>query len=255
MILGYDEAGEGPVLLLVHGFPLDRSMWEHQLEGLSDIRRVVAVDLRGRGKSPLEKMEGSTINDYADDVAETVDALGVESVDLAGLSMGGYVVFAVRRRHRDKVRSIVLIDTKAEDDSPEAKEAREKTAAQITEQGTGPLVEGLLPKILAEGASEELKAVTRKMFENTPPKAAAADALAMRDRLDSTPDLAKINVPSLVLHGEQDQIMPLESAKEMAGKILGAKLVPVPGAGHLSPLENPGAVNAAIREFLSRINA
>ncbi|MGH9197635.1 MAG: alpha/beta fold hydrolase, partial [Acidimicrobiia bacterium] len=93
MVLGYDEAGSGPVLLLVHGFPLDSTLWEKQLEGLKDIRRVVAVDLRGRGKSKADP-NGWSVDLYADDVAKTIDSLGGDPVDVAGLSMGGYVVFA-----------------------------------------------------------------------------------------------------------------------------------------------------------------
>lgn len=248
--LGYDETGSGEALLLVHGFPLDRTMWVHQLEGLKDRRRVVAVDLRGRGKSAHISAEGATIEGYADDVAATIEALGVDQVDLAGISMGGYVAFSFWRRHRDKVRSLLLIDTKAEADSPEAKEGREKTAELVREKGGGALVEGLLPKILAPGATDEVRQQVRRMFEDTPGEAGAADALAMRDRAHSTGDLASIDVPTIVIQGAEDQLMPTQGAEKMASEIPGATFVAVPNAGHLAPLENPEAVNAAIRDFL-----
>lgn len=252
--LGYDESGSGPVLLLVHGFPLDRTMWEEQLKGLSDVRRVIAVDLRGRGKSPATDTEGWTIDLYADDVARTIEGLGVDKVDLAGLSMGGYVVLAFWRRHKDKVRSLLLIDTKAEADSAEAKEGREKTAALVREKGTAELVEGLFPKIFAPASGDKVKDKVRRMFENTPGATAAADALAMRDRPDSTPDLSRISVPTLVLQGEQDALMPVEGARAMAEKVPGARFVSTPNGGHMAPIENPEAANAAIREFIAGLS-
>lgn len=250
MTLGYDEAGNGPVLLLVHGFPLDRTIWSEQLRELSDIRRVVAVDLRGRGKSPAIATDGWTVDLYADDVAATIESLSADKVDLAGLSMGGYVVMAFWRRHQEKVRSLLLIDTKAEADSAEAKEGREKTAALVREKGTGELVEALFPKIFAPMTGDEVKAKVRTMFESTSGETAAADALAMRDRTDWTPDLAGISVPTIVIQGNQDALMPAEGARAMTEKIPGAKFVTIENAGHMAPLENPTAVNRAIREFL-----
>lgn len=250
MVLGYDEAGSGPALVLVHGFPLDRTLWAGQLDGLKDIRRVVAVDLRGRGKSNADP-DGWSVDLYADDVAETIDSLGSEPVDVAGLSLGGYVVFALLRRHPEKVRSVILIDTKAGDDPPEAKEAREKTAAAAREQGTMAIAETLIPKLVSPGASEEVKKKALSMSKNTAGETAAADALVMRDRPDSTHDLGTIKVPAIVIHGEDDQLMPVAGAKEMAELIPGAKFVTIPQAGHLAPLENPSAVNDALRAFLT----
>ncbi|MEO7804582.1 MAG: alpha/beta hydrolase [Actinomycetota bacterium] len=249
--LGFDEAGSGSVLLLVHGFPLDRTMWAAQLTGLSDIRRVVALDLPGRGKSEGVKDDAWTIDGYADEVARLVDELGVDQVDLAGLSMGGYVAFAFLRRHTAKVRSLILVDTKAADDPAEAKEGRVNTAALVREKGTVELVGGLLPKLTAPNADEAVISSARKMFENTPGETAACDALAMKDRVDSTPALATIEIPTLVLHGAEDQLMPVAGAEEMASKIPGAKFVSIANGGHLSPMENPTAVNKAIREFLT----
>lgn len=248
-VLGFDEAGEGDVLVLVHGFPFDRRMWEFQVRGLSSDRRVVAVDLRGRGKSP-EEGDGWTMETYARDVAATVDSLGVDQVDIAGMSMGGYVVMAFFKLFPEKVRSLIFIDTKAGDDAPEAKEAREKTAALVREKGTLELANGLLPKLMRPEPSEEVSEKARQMFADTPAETAAADALAMRDREDSTSLMAGVSVPTLVLHGELDQLMPLEVGTQLAGSIPRGKLVPIPDAGHLAPMENPAAVNAAIAQFL-----
>lgn len=249
MILGFDEKGSGDALVLVHGFPVDRRMWQAQLDGLAGIRQVVAVDLRGRGKSPAAAEGG--IDDYADDVADTIKSLGVGKADVAGLSMGGYVLFALWRRHPEVVRSLILIDTKAGEDPPEAKEGREKTAALVTEKGTATLIDGLFPKIFAPNVSEDVKDATRPMFEESPSAATAMDALAMKDRPDSTADLDSITVPALVIHGEEDQLMPVEGAREMAAKIPASKFVSIPKAGHFAPMENPGAVNLAIKDFLA----
>lgn len=249
--LGYDEAGTGPVLLLIHGFPLDRTLFAEQLKGLSDIRRVVAVDLRGRGKSPSSDLEGVTIDTYADDVALTIESLGVDKVDVGGLSMGGYVVFSLLRRHPGKVASVILIDTKSQADGDEAKQGREKVAALVREQGTGALLDTLLPKLASPSTNDAVLGKLRTMFEATPPETAAADALAMRDRLDSTGDLGSIVVPGLVIHGEDDALMPLEGAREMADAIPGAEFVAIPRAGHVAAIENPEAVNSAVRKFLA----
>lgn len=254
MPLAYEERGDGPVLLLVHGFPLNRTMWLPQLSGLAKVRRVVAVDLRGHGLSQDPTPGDYSMELFADDVAATLEDLGVPRADVAGLSMGGYVVFAFWRRHREMVRSIVLCDTKAEADTPEGKEGREKTAALVRDRGLRPLYEQLEAKMFGSNPSEEVKATVQRMFLDTPPEVAAADALAMRDRPDSTADLAGIAVPTLWLHGEEDALMPLEGARATAARIPGSTFVPIPKGGHMSPLENPEAANEALAGFLKPLS-
>ena len=252
--LGYDEAGEGPPLVLVHGFPFDRRMWASQLEELADIRRVVAVDLRGRGLSPHPAGGGWTIDDHADDVARTIEALGAGPVDVGGLSMGGYVLFALLRRHPALIRSLLLMSTRAGADSPEVRAARDRQAAQVRVEGTGALAETLLPRVLAPGADEAFHAGVRPMFDDTPGDTAAADLVAMRDRPDSTPGLASIRLPTLVLHGDEDQLVPVDAARAMAASIPGAQFSAVPRAGHLAPLENPRDANLDLKLFLARVS-
>ncbi|MGH2707924.1 MAG: alpha/beta fold hydrolase [Actinomycetota bacterium] len=248
--LGHDEAGSGPLLLLVHGFPFDRRMWAGQLAGLSHLRRVVAVDLRGRGKSAGLVPDRPSIDAHADDLARTIVALGHDQADVAAQSMGGYIAFALWRRRPEVVRSLILINTRAEADSPEARAGRDASAALVGERGTIALADQMLPRLLAPGAGSDIRALVSQMFEETPAETAAADLLAMRDRPDSTPTLTTISVPALVIHGEQDAIVSLQSAGSMAARIPGGRFVVVPGAGHLSPMENPEAVNAAVAEFL-----
>lgn len=251
MELGYDEAGEGKVLLLVHGFPIDRRIWAHQMSGLSDVRRVVAVDLRGRGKSPAPAEGGWTIDTHADDLAETIKALGVDAVDLGGISMGGYIAFSMLRRHPELVRSLILVSTRATADPPEYKTGRVTTAERARRYGTRALAGSMLPNLLAEGAPESVQEEVLAMFDAIPGETSANDSLAMKDREDSTPMLGSIKLPTLVIEGAGEQLLPAGSGKALADAIPGARLASIPGGGHFVPVENPDGVNEAVREFLS----
>jgi 3-oxoadipate enol-lactonase len=251
MELGYDKAGTGPTLVLIHGFPFDRRMWSNQLDELSEHRTVVAPDLRGRGLSPAEAEEGWTLDDYADDVARLIHSLGdAVAVDVGGLSMGGYIAFALIRRHPALVRSLVLMSTRAEADTPDVRKAREEQAELVRAEGTGALAEKLIPRLLGPDAPDAVRGLLEQMFDDTPGATAAADLIAMRDRPDSTPDLGSIAVPTLVLHGDDDAIAPVDSARAMAGAIPGAHFASIPGGGHLTPLGKPVIANAAIGAFL-----
>jgi 3-oxoadipate enol-lactonase len=249
--LGYDEAGEGKVLLLVHGFPADRRLWAHQVSGLSDLRRVVAVDLRGRGKSPAPAEGGWSMTTHADDLAETIESLGVDQVDLGGISMGGYIAFAFAHRYPHLLRSLILVSTRAIADPPEYKTGRITTAERARRFGTRALAGSMLPNLLAEGASQEVQDEVLVMFDDLPADTSAEDSLSMKDRPDSTSLLPSIAVPTLVIEGAGEQLLPAGTAKAMAEAIPGARLVSIPRAGHFAPVENPDAVNGAIRGFLS----
>ena len=253
MELAYEERGSGPVLLFIHGFPFDRTMWVAQLAGLAKIRTAVAVDLRGHGLSDVMSGGDFSMDLFADDVAKTLDAIGADKADIVGLSMGGYVLFSFWRRHPERVRSLIFIDTKAEADSDEAKAGREKTAETAASQGMQPIYETLASKVVGSSPSVEVQDKLKKMMLGTAPEVAAADALAMRDRADSTADLPNITVPVLWLHGEEDALMPIEGARASAAKVPGAKFVSIPKGGHVSPMENPEAVDAAIQEFLKSL--
>ncbi len=252
MQLAYEESGSGPVLAFIHGFPLDRRMWIGQLSGLARKRRCVALDLRGNGLSTIDDENPTfTMDLLADDVAATLDELGVDQADICGLSMGGYVAFALWRRHRDRVRSLILCDTKAEADGDEAKAGRVKTAQLVREQGMERLVETLAPKLLGSNPTEESRTLLRDMFLAQPPNVIAADALAMKDRPDSTPDLPGVTVPVLWIHGDADQLMPIDGARATAEKIPGSTFTAIAGGGHMAPMEFPDAANKAIASFLA----
>lgn len=239
-----------PALVLLHAFPLDRTMWDRESAALADAASpIVAPSFPGFGRSQVPKRQPS-LDDYADAVVAVMDAAKVERAAIAGCSMGGYVAFAIWRRHRARVAGLALIDTKAEADTPEAAQNRIRLAETIREHG----VEALLktpPKWLRDGSSRwpALKELIRAQDR----EAVAQASVAMAGRPDSTADLAAIDVPTAILVGEADAITPLAAARAMSEAIPQATLSVIPDAGHLSNLEAPDAFDRAMRAWLRRI--
>jgi len=254
--LAYVDEGSGPPVVLVHGFPLDHAMWDAQVDVLKGQCRVIVPDLRGFGQSDVT--EGTvTMEQFADDVAGLLDALGVrEPVVLAGLSMGGYVAFQFFRRHRGRLRALVLCDTRAGADTPQAAAARRETAEKVLREGPGSLVENMPAKLFAAATLKDRPGVAeslRRVIASTDPRGIAAASLGMAQRPDVTAMLPEVDCPTLVVVGREDAISPPEEMRQLAAAIPGARLVEVPEAGHMSPMENPAAVNAALREFLASL--
>lgn len=253
--LFYRRRGEGQAdsLLLVHGFPLDHRLWSAQLAGLSSGIDVIAPDLPGCGRSEVPRGP-YTMEQQADSLVALLDTLRLDRVIVGGLSMGGYIAFAFWRRHAQRVRALILADTRAEPDSPVAQTRRDEAVARIQEQGGEPYARSMLPNLLDSHNLETPVAARASAIMGSQPAQGMIGALqGMRDRADSRPTLATIDVPTLVLVGESDSITPSDTAREMTSAIPGASLAIVPRAGHLSPLENPRAFNAAVRSFLGRI--
>jgi len=238
-----------PALVLLHAFPLDRSMWDREVRALSDAASpIIAPSFPGFGKSELPPDEPS-LDDYADAVIAVLDAARVERAAFAGLSMGGYVAFAIWRRHRARVERLALIDTKAEADTPEARENRTRLAGLIREHG----IEALLktpPKWLREGAPQW--PAVKELIRAQRPEAVAQASVAMGGRPDSIADLATIDVPTAVIVGEADAITPLANAKTMHERIRHSSLTVIPDAGHLANIEAPEAFDKALRAWLNR---
>ena len=257
MRLAFDDDGPGPVVVLLHGFPLDRTMWEHQVEAVGALYRVITPDLRGHGETPSP--EGIyPIDDMADDVIELLDALRItEPVVLGGLSMGGYVALSIAVRHPKRLRGLMLLDTKAEADTPEAAAQREVLARTIEEAGsTAAVAEAMLPKMLApttKARHPELARHLDRQFRHASPMGLAGALRGMAVRPDRTPDLHRIATPTLVLAGADDAITPPAGMKTLAEALPSAHFVEVPDAGHLSPLENAEATNAAILAFFKSL--
>jgi 3-oxoadipate enol-lactonase len=253
--LAVEVRGDGPAILFVHGYPLARSIWSHQIDGLEGWRRI-APDLRGMGESEAPDL-GYGMATYADDLIAILDHLGVERAVVAGLSMGGYVAFELVRRCRTRIIGLVLADTRAEADSAEARRRRETAAQQVREHGAAAIADAMLPEMLAPRAKEKDPALADRvwrMMAATPVPGIVGALSAMRDRADSTPLLPTLgDIPTLVLVGAEDRISPLDGARAMADRIPGARLLVVPDAGHLAPLEAPEHTTAELRRFLAQI--
>ncbi len=251
----YDVRGKGPAVLLLHAFPLGRSMWEPQVEALATTHRVVRFDARGFGGSQLDDVAPLTMERIADDGACLLDQLWIDKAVVHGCSMGGYAAFAFARRHPRRLAGLVLQDTRAGADTPEGRAGRAALAAKVLEEGAAAAVEAFLPKLLGETSHREraaLVAALRERILATPPRAIANALHGLAARADSRAMLPGISVPTLVLVGEEDVLTPPDEAKALSAAIPGARLETIPRAGHLANLENPDAVNAALRAFLAR---
>ena len=253
--LAVEVRGKGPAVLLVHGYPLDRTLWAAQLAGL-DGYRLIAPDLRGLGLSDAPDL-GYSMPTYADDLAALLEALQVDEVVLVGLSMGGYVAFEFLRRHRERVRALVLFDTRADADAPDVRRARDQQSSLAREQGAAAIAEHMLPRMLAPGAAQSMPSVVervRGMMLGAPVAGIAGALAAMRDRTDSTALLATLDdLPTMVVVGEEDAMTPVDLARAMASAVPGARLEVIAGAGHLPPLEAPADVNAVLLDFLKSL--
>lgn len=244
----YDR-GTGPTLLFVHGFPLDHTMWSGQLEAFPEFR-VIAPDLRGFGGTDPTG-ESASMERYADDLASLLQALGVtDRICLCGLSMGGYVAWQFWRRHASRLAGLILCDTRAGVDSPQAAQDRRRNAERVLNEGPGFLADLMVPRLFSADAQPAIVADTRAVIERTPRQGVAAGLLAMADRSDFVPLLPEVQVPSLAICGERDVLTPAEEMRTMASAMPDARFVEVPAAGHMAPLESPRLVNAAIREFI-----
>ncbi len=247
--------GSGPPLLFVHGFPLDHSMWEGQISEFSRSHQVIAPDLRGFGASELGS-EPVSMARYADDLVALLDALEVtQPVTLCGLSMGGYVAWQFWDRHRSRLARLILCDTRAAPDSPEAAAGRRETAAAVLQNGVGDVVETMVPKLFAAAtleASATCVAAIRQVMQATAPQTVAAALLAMAERPDMQTRLDEIHVPSLVLCGQYDAITPVSEMQAMAAALPQSAFREIEAAGHMAPAEQGKAVNRAIHEFLAR---
>jgi pimeloyl-ACP methyl ester carboxylesterase len=250
------EAGQGPAVVLLHAFPLNASMWSAQREALSGSYRVLCPDTRGFGGTRLGHDEPS-LDEVADDVAAMLDARKVGDCVVGGLSMGGYVAMAFLRRHGDRVRGLVLADTKAGADSPEAAANRLRIADQVVADGSpAVLVDEVLPTLLGETTKASRPLVfgrVKALVERAPVHAVAWAQRAMAARPDSYDTLRAVSVPALVVVGDEDAISPPEEASAMADALPQSTLVTIPGSGHLTAVEAPDEFNAALAGFLGSL--
>jgi pimeloyl-ACP methyl ester carboxylesterase len=252
--LNYEEAGHGMPVVLLHGFPLDSRVWAKQIEGLADRFRVVTPDLRGFGKSP--SAEAFTLASLAGDVHALLAAIGALPAVFGGLSMGGYVALEYVKKFPSDLKGLMLIDTKAEGDTPEGKEARNKMIELVRSKGSPAVAEQMMPKMLAPDAAQSRPQVARELrsiMEACPALTIEHALAAMRDRNDHTADLPSIAEPTLILVGDADAITPPKVAQTMHEAIPRSQIAIIQGAGHMAIMEQPDQVNRAIRDFLVRL--
>jgi pimeloyl-ACP methyl ester carboxylesterase len=252
------EAGRGPAVLLLHAFPLNASMWAAQREALSSQYRVLCPDQRGFGGTQIGWGDDApSLDDVADDLVAMLDAKKVDDVVLGGLSMGGYVAMAFLRRHPQRVRGLVLADTKASADPPEAAENRRRIADEVVEKASSAqLVDEVLPKLVGATTKESRALVLGRIkatVEGAPPYAVAWAQRAMATRPDSFDTLRAVTVPALVVVGEEDELSPPPDAQAMADALPDARLVTIPASGHLTAMETPDEFNAALLDYLATL--
>lgn len=247
-------SGALPIILL-HGFPFSHRQWLPQLDALSGEFRVVAYDLRGLGRT--EVGDGQyTIEAYVDDLFGVMDHLGLDRAVICGLSMGGYVALRAAERGGDRLRGLVLCDTRSGGDSNEGKVGRAQAMSSVRHEGLVAFGDALLPKVLGPTTLGERPAVVREvqdMIHEQRVVGVCGALLAMAARTDTTEGLHQIGVPTLVVVGEEDTLTPPAQSREMAARIPDSEVAVIPAAGHLSNLENPDGFNAVLLPFLGRI--
>jgi len=266
--LGYDDVGAGIPVLFLHGFPHNRSLWSPQLGALAAPARTICMDLRGFGESAAVAEEGPAddtaagghwgVDGYADDAAALLDELALDRVVVAGLSMGGYAALAFWRRHRGRVRALVLCDTRATADTDAARLARTEMQALAHERGSSAvanqMITGMVGRTTREKHPELVDELHRMM--SLAPVAGVVGALdALRNRPDSTPTLPTIDVPTLIVVGDEDVLTPVTDARAMHLAVAGSRLEVIAGAGHVSNMERPAAFNHILSEFLVSLTA
>lgn len=254
--LAYRAKGEGEPLLLLHAFPLSHRMWEPQIAAFSGSHRCLAPDFPGFGASELPGEGASRMDDFATDAVALLDHLGISRAVVCGLSMGGYAALALWERHPERIRGLVLADTRSGADAPEGRERRLALAERVLTEGSGFLAGEMPAKLLGASTLEQRPELRRTIAEwsaGARPAGVAAASRGMAERPDRTGLLAGLSVPVLVVVGEEDTLTPPEESRSMAERIPGAELVVIPGAGHLSSLERPEAFNEALRRFLRRL--
>jgi pimeloyl-ACP methyl ester carboxylesterase len=255
--VAYYETGSthGRTLVLLHAFPLNATMWQAQLAAPPAGWRLIAPDFAGLGSSDDHEGLAASLDDYAHDVLTLVDRLGIGRVVVAGVSLGGYVALALARLAPDRLAGLVLIDTKAPADSPEARDGRGRMLELLENRGTGGVADEMLPKLLGDTTRRERPALVelvRSAILTNDPEGVRRAIVRLRDRPDATPGLASIAVPTLVVVGEEDAVTPPAEAERLAQAIPGARLERIAAAGHLATLEQPEAFGRVLDDFLAR---
>jgi pimeloyl-ACP methyl ester carboxylesterase len=248
----YEIRGSGPPVVLLHPFPCHHEFWNPLAEALDSRYRLILPDLRGHGDSEIG--EGPALmQKHAGDVARVLDAAGVGKAAFVGCSIGGYILFEFWRRFRERVTSLALCDTRPQSDTADGRANRLKAAAAVLEQGSEPFIESMMPKLLGRTTVArwpDLVEGARAMMRKMSAEDISLVLRGMAERPDSVADLKSINVPTLIVIGEEDVLSTVADGELMRQNIAGSQLKVVPKAGHYAPWEQPESVGKVLRQFL-----
>ncbi len=251
----YWTLGEGPPVVLLHPFPVNHEFWLPVGETLSARYRVILPDLRGHGESGAG--EGpATMQKHAADIARVMDDADAGRAPIIGVSIGGYAIFEFWRKYRGRVAAMGLCNTKAPADGPEARAGRLQAAADVLERGTEPFFESMIPKLFGKTTREnrpDLVEGALRMMRDMSPEDIAQVQRGMAERPDSADTLKTINVPALILTGEEDIMTGVSEAEFLRQHLAGSQMHVIAKAGHYSPWEQPQEVARFLRNFLDRV--
>jgi len=233
--LAYERQGKGTPLVLLHGYPLDHHLWDEVAPLLKDTFDLIIPDLRGFGASTTVETP-YTMDDFASDIAGLLDQLGIQKAAIAGHSMGGYVALAFARLYPERVSALALVSSQVLADPTDRKEGRYKSAADVAEKGISSVVEAMTPKFTA---NPQWQAFARKTMETQQPAAYIGALKAMAERADSTPLLSGIKYPVVIVHGDADQLISIDRAREVKAALPDSHLVEIKNAGHMPMCEAP----------------
>ncbi len=250
----FDDTGKGAPILFIHGFPLSRKIWRAQVEALRNEFRVITPDVRGYGES--EATPGVYSMDLlADDMAALLRHLQCGPAIIAGHSMGGYILFAFLRKYPELVRGLIFVSTRAVADTAEGRANREALAQRVEREGHQPVVEKMLAPMMAAAsiaANPTLQSEVESMMRSASLHGLDGASRGMATRSDATELLTKINVPTLILAGTADALIPHSESEKMAQAIPNARLHLIEGAGHLLSMEKPEEVNSVLKDWLRK---
>jgi pimeloyl-ACP methyl ester carboxylesterase len=246
--IAYQRVGKGNTLFLVHGFPLDGSIWSEVIPLLEKDLDLIIPDLRGFGDS-VSADESDSMDDYAADLAGLMDELGVQKASFAGHSMGGYVALAFAKKYPKRVNALALVSSQSPGDAPERRDGRYKTAQDVAEKGIGVVVDAMAPKFTAD---EKIQVLARVVMQRQPAPAIINALKAMAGREDLTNLVKDLDIPLVLIHGSADMLIPVERAREIKAINNSAHLVELSGAGHVPMLENPKGTADGLRLLMQK---
>jgi 3-oxoadipate enol-lactonase len=248
----YEVMGDGPPVVLLHPFPACKDFWRPAAQALLSRYKVILPDLRGHGESEIGQGP-AFMGKHAEDLARILDQEDIGRAAMAGVSIGGYILFEFWRRFRGRVAALVLSNTKAQPDTPEARNGRLQAASDVLEKGTEPFISSFIPKAFGKttlSARPDLVDGARRMMMKMSPEDISLVQKGMAERPDSMPDLNTMNVPALIVTGDEDTLTPIADAETMRQHISGSQLKVVSRGGHYGAWEQPEQMGNLLRQFL-----